>query len=624
MVRNLIISTGDCSDFDGFLALPLYYKAALVKGETDVAFIMNYPAYFNPTKNTVTYSAGEITHNTGDLRRPDAVVAGLGLGYNYDLKVFLEAQKQKQRQADADKRAYYDSYFAVREKFEKIPDLLFRFASDHGILDDLPKGDNGLTIPDYIVEKCILTYTAFKICTSIWNLCKDVIKAPRGVDPPNLRICVGGTNDMNPFSALQVKNEIAVYNQAIGLSNVSASDLLMQFKNVTTLSTTINSAAYEYIYIDMNGSMAWFRGQDAITLMNNRSKVIQVFVMGGVLSYSQVNTIGATPFLNRLSCATMNQLYHRKRTFEFFDAFKEKLVFISNNEINANFNFVAPQNVNDTPFYDSLKELYRTLFGPTPKTAGYRALYEVIYNSFTAFYDSRTGDRKPFDVIPSLALCEYILNGNQIPHYQTLQLIYDNKYGITILGSNCSEVKYFPKQATYAYAVANIEEFKVVGMNEKGENNPNNPYVYPLYLEKTTILTEVQSSITSSITSIKNRDRFLIYPVKCVFATATTQSNVSEAYITGVKKIMGLASKRNMQDVLWSFNGTELDPSKQIRQKAAGGAGSSFKKSAERIEYKNRMRVVYLGKRNAKYIKISGDYVSIRKLIERRESFFFD
>ena len=43
---GLIITTGDCSDFDGFLSLPLYYKAAKEKN-MDVAFIMNYPAYFN-------------------------------------------------------------------------------------------------------------------------------------------------------------------------------------------------------------------------------------------------------------------------------------------------------------------------------------------------------------------------------------------------------------------------------------------------------------------------------------------------------------------------------------------------------------------------------------------------
>ena len=41
--RKIIITTGDISDFDGFLALSLYKNS----GADIVAFIMNYPAYFD-------------------------------------------------------------------------------------------------------------------------------------------------------------------------------------------------------------------------------------------------------------------------------------------------------------------------------------------------------------------------------------------------------------------------------------------------------------------------------------------------------------------------------------------------------------------------------------------------
>ena len=44
--KKYIITTGDVTDFDGFLTLPLY-KMAAAKHNCDVIFIMNYPAYMN-------------------------------------------------------------------------------------------------------------------------------------------------------------------------------------------------------------------------------------------------------------------------------------------------------------------------------------------------------------------------------------------------------------------------------------------------------------------------------------------------------------------------------------------------------------------------------------------------
>ena len=41
-MKNLIISTGDISDIDGFFALNEY-----VKTNNNVLFIINYPAYIN-------------------------------------------------------------------------------------------------------------------------------------------------------------------------------------------------------------------------------------------------------------------------------------------------------------------------------------------------------------------------------------------------------------------------------------------------------------------------------------------------------------------------------------------------------------------------------------------------
>jgi hypothetical protein len=59
---TLIISTGDISDVDGFIALAEYAKSG-----ADVVFIMNYPAYLNDNSETIK-------------------VNGNGLGYSYNGK----------------------------------------------------------------------------------------------------------------------------------------------------------------------------------------------------------------------------------------------------------------------------------------------------------------------------------------------------------------------------------------------------------------------------------------------------------------------------------------------------------------------------------------------------------
>ena len=63
----LIISTGDISDVDGFYALAKYAQSG-----ADVLFIMNYPAYLNPTNYNVCEELE------------------LGLGFRYNTAAYLK------------------------------------------------------------------------------------------------------------------------------------------------------------------------------------------------------------------------------------------------------------------------------------------------------------------------------------------------------------------------------------------------------------------------------------------------------------------------------------------------------------------------------------------------------
>lgn len=85
--KKLIITTGDISDVDGFIALAEYAKSG-----ADVLFIMNYPAYLHYEYNTYIGSKDDYLFDTSinlnDINKPNA---NLYKGFEYGLKIFLKA-----------------------------------------------------------------------------------------------------------------------------------------------------------------------------------------------------------------------------------------------------------------------------------------------------------------------------------------------------------------------------------------------------------------------------------------------------------------------------------------------------------------------------------------------------
>ena len=256
----LIITTGDVSDIDGFLALAEYSKTG-----SDVMFIMNYPAYI-----AVNEAAVDLAY---DESNP-------GLGFKYNAKVVL----------------------GRKEKFP-VPDGYNVFLEKYRL------GNND----DNEVMKSALTDLAFEMAVGIWK----EGPASRG----QLYFCVGGINSINPFSESAIKNEVMVYHSLIeprdsplttkqGLTYDQEGDLChVDFKK------------YAEIYMDFNGSLAfwddsWFHKLSDSCVVQ---KIRGVFIMGGVLSDKDPVTMPSIPkVLNRFSSATMNQLYHPQNAADFF------------------------------------------------------------------------------------------------------------------------------------------------------------------------------------------------------------------------------------------------------------------------------------------------------------------
>lgn len=70
--KNLIVTTGDISDVDGFFALAEYASTG-----ADVVFVMNYPAYLNDN-----LKIEKNAHPIGEIQN--------GLGFDYDQMEYLK------------------------------------------------------------------------------------------------------------------------------------------------------------------------------------------------------------------------------------------------------------------------------------------------------------------------------------------------------------------------------------------------------------------------------------------------------------------------------------------------------------------------------------------------------
>ena len=372
--RKLIISTGDISDVDGFFALAQYAKT-----DADVLFIMNYPAYIGLPANV-----------------PKAECA-LGLGFTYSAIDYINES------------ATLTHAHAAR----------IRAAAQNPATD----------------LKQMFTDLAFSISRKVWAEAKQ-----RTQKEGKLYLCIGGINDINPFRIDICMNELMVFSPFVDGTTIS------DITEGTYIDANVNSHKgleefiYNYgsIHMDFNGSMAFLNSRWESLLLHciNDAKLKAVFVQGGVLSSEQPKTMPANPALNRLSCATMNQLYSPNKTAAFFELIKNtsvKIFVAPNNateEVKGKWREFALANGISTPTLNQLGDLY---------------------------YDTKKKKEKLFDFYTAMALTTAIeTEGNTV--FGTARLFYNAVYGISIIGDSDwrtvkeSFKKSIPKGSHDAYA----------------------------------------------------------------------------------------------------------------------------------------------------------------------------
>ena len=388
--KDLIISTGDISDVDGMFALVKYAKSG-----ADVLFVMNYPAYLMKENN----------------ENYDEVSPGLGFGYGA-LQFFTQSRVNLENKI---------GQFACN-MFHK--NMSKYFSRDGYVLG----------------YKRALTDLAFNMVVSVWNEVQVDYSEEKG----SVYFCVGGINSINPFSASTCKNELYVYRELMaGVHNL---DSIQEGCIFETSGKQVSCPLvdllplYSRIFLDFNGSAAFFNENWGTALSVARSRLKGMFVMGGVHSYDISRTMPrVVNQLNRFSCATMNQLYHPEKSaslFLFMCNAGIPVFVISNNSVSPYETYSVPLIKNNIGWQSFLISNCIAnsvvLDRQTCCVLGSSYLWRLADMYYNSIYNP---PRKPFDYYTALALSQVLsdgtTNGRIIGDRRIL--FYDAVFGITML-----------------------------------------------------------------------------------------------------------------------------------------------------------------------------------------------
>ena len=334
--------------------------AEYAKSGADVLFVMNYPGYLGCRPDETCNECAE------------------GLGFTYGVNEFLTMTQP--------------------------PEGDTKYVAYQQILTGYSKN-----------VKSILTDLAFAMSKSAWGSKQD--------GKGSLYFCIGGINKINPFHASQAKNEILVYiDTAITMKNLSE----LQEKDVVSVSNEMPFNLHELlkkytdIYIDFNGSMAFFDEEwnQLISDSARSGKVKGVFVAGGVYASEEPKTMASiNGVLNRFSCCTMNQLYHPLRTSNFLTLM---------NELNINMYFVANNEVDGLV---SSQRCIDCLKANQIQNASLEALCLQYYNS------QYNPQKKLFDFYVAFSLCKFLSNEKDFGQFTAAKSLHFNStYGVALIG----------------------------------------------------------------------------------------------------------------------------------------------------------------------------------------------
>ena len=324
----------------------------------------------------------------------------------------------------------------------KYSHLLLGSTPSESVVNDFMKYNEVLNIygtsgrDAKLVLKSALTALAFSMVRKVWD---SVSNSASGT----LHFCIGGINEINPFSHSILKNEVFVYASLVDFKVAGKIPSLANPRDSMTSDLRVKEDCLsllngrERILIDFNGSMAFLDTFWEQKLCEVRNVIKGAFVSGGVLAGVPPATMPPSKgFLNRLSCATMNQLYAPSRTAKFFSLMavcNVPVYMITNNEVgdllaggidrrsSPWIPFLRANGINSAPLFEMASLFYNSRYAPPVKA---------------------------FDYYTALALTTFMDPSTDVMSYSTARLFFDDVYGLSLV----SDIKYTWGDAVETYA----------------------------------------------------------------------------------------------------------------------------------------------------------------------------
>ena len=352
---NLILSSGDISDVDGFFALAEYARSG-----ASCVFIMNYPQFLDPS----------IDAAEPESRNED------GLGFTYGVH-----------------EVYVDK---ISPEYTEWHQKRYR-ASGGNLRSDMKQS---------------YTDIAFRLCQRIWL----ETGTDAGVEKGNFFFYVGGINTVNPFSSDAIKREAEHWFHYVDTASTMLSTIEGSLVDINETEHDLSSLLkkYDNVYMDFNGSAAFFNHDFERTLREQTSKFRSFFVAGGVLTDQNPTTMVSNQFLNRFSGSTMNQLYHPQYTFKLMDFIQSlgvQIFTVSNNTVKP---------------LESKDQIANVLRQRKIASATSMKLVNTYYNDSSAF-----PPKKLFDLYTAVAFTTKISRSHFKTQHKNLYIV--RTYGFCVL-----------------------------------------------------------------------------------------------------------------------------------------------------------------------------------------------
>lgn len=473
--KTLIIASGDCSDADGFLTIPLYKASG-----ADVLYFVNFSAIFNDKGCEFDYT------NPYDPKRQDIRAKEYPVMSSTEYAIPGFVHRGNWKEFYSNKFRDFSKYALINPNFKNIltdsdgkeanhiNPTLFKdvyeaihfkqkqtsygtATTDYNSLNRAAK-DN-ISNKQWLKQEILNTFyeLMYRMISKIWsetlpyNTNKIFIVGYHGqtLNTYYAKLTAATLfnaemyhlNAVNPFALYLLGDDVDTYANIFSGENAEYRNEDLYYKK-TVFEGLPEDVSYNNVYLDFNGSMSFYSVHKDWIVENfmdksangkiTSGKIKGVYMMGGVEAQEPPKTLSMFSIV-RYSCATMNQVFHPKNTIAFLKDMSNAGVPIhvaTNNYVNRHDVWDLSGKNGEIEPENALKKLFETHGNWIPNS---ETLIKVLF----AYYGDEARLVRIYDVPVAMKLVSDIKKiSASTPLPDTDSVMYLCDRGITIVDKN--------------------------------------------------------------------------------------------------------------------------------------------------------------------------------------------